>query len=113
MQVAGRAGREHERGEVLIQTEYPEHPLLQSLLHGGYEAFAGVALAERSAARWPPFGRLALLRASGITPTAALEFLQAARSLAGPQAHVRLLGPVAAAMATLARAEATLARVTP
>ncbi len=64
VQVAGRAGREREQGEVLIQTEYPEHPLLQSLLAGGYEGFAAAALIEREAARWPPFGRLALLRAS-------------------------------------------------
>ncbi len=40
VQVAGRAGREYGRGEVLIQTEYPDHPLLQSLLTGGYEGFA-------------------------------------------------------------------------
>ena len=32
VQVAGRAGRASRPGEVLIQTEYPEHPLLQSLL---------------------------------------------------------------------------------
>src|SRR5208282_4469307 len=64
VQVAGRAGRERTRGEVLIQTEYPEHPLLQSLLSGGYEGFAATAMLEREAARWPPFGRLAVLRAS-------------------------------------------------
>lgn len=32
VQVAGRAGRAERIGEVLIQTEYPEHPLLMSLL---------------------------------------------------------------------------------
>jgi primosomal protein N' (replication factor Y) len=99
VQVAGRAGREHSRGEVLIQTEYPEHPLLQSLLAGGYEGFAATALSERAAARWPPFGRLAVLRASALTAAAALEFLSAARALAPSDAGVRLLGPVAAAMA--------------
>ena len=31
VQVAGRAGRAERPGEVLIQTEYPEHPLLASL----------------------------------------------------------------------------------
>ena len=79
VQVAGRAGRERNRGEVLIQTEYPEHPLLQSLLSGGYEGFAAVALAERAAARWPPFGRLAVLRASTRTSGGALDFLRRAR----------------------------------
>ncbi|MFI4868770.1 MAG: primosomal protein N' [Steroidobacterales bacterium] len=99
IQVAGRAGREHNRGEVLIQTEYPDHPLLQSLLSGGYEGFAAVALAERAAARWPPFGRLAVLRASTRSSGGALDFLAAARLLAPATREVRLLGPVAAAMA--------------
>ena len=99
VQVAGRAGREHSRGEVLIQTEYPDHPLLQSLLAGGYEGFATTALRERAAAQWPPFGRLALLRASALSPEAALEFLSAARTIAPEEHAVRLLGPVAAGMA--------------
>jgi primosomal protein N' (replication factor Y) len=99
VQVAGRAGREHGRGEVLIQTEYPDHPLLQSLLAGGYEGFAGAALGERAAAQWPPYGRLAVLRASSVTAAAALDFLSAARAVAPEVAGVRLLGPVAAAMA--------------
>ena len=99
VQVAGRAGRERIQGEVLIQTEYPEHPLLQSLLSGGYEGFAATAMLEREAARWPPFGRLAVLRASSRASNGALEFLAAARQLAPGTREVRLLGPVAAAMA--------------
>jgi primosomal protein N' (replication factor Y) len=99
VQVAGRAGRERIQGEVLIQTEYPEHPLLQSLLSGGYEGFAATAMLEREAARWPPFGRLAVLRASTRASNGALEFLAAARQLAPATRAVRLLGPVAASMA--------------
>ena len=99
VQVAGRAGRERTQGEVLIQTEYPEHPLLQGLLSGGYEGFAATAMLEREAARWPPFGRLAVLRASTRASNGALEFLAAARQLSPATREVRLLGPVAAAMA--------------
>jgi primosomal protein N' (replication factor Y) (superfamily II helicase) len=99
VQVAGRAGRERNRGEVLIQTLYPDHPLLQSLLAGGYEGFAATALVERQAAHWPPFGRLAVLRASTRSSGGALAFLAAARKLSPDTAEVRLLGPVAAAMA--------------
>jgi primosomal protein N' (replication factor Y) len=99
VQVAGRAGRGERAGEVLIQTEYPEHPLLQSLITSGYEGFAAGALAERAAAHWPPFSRLALVRASGHSATAALDFLSAARSCAGDHPAARLLGPVPAAMA--------------
>ena len=99
VQVAGRAGRGARAGEVLIQTEYPEHPLLQNLIHNGYEGFAAGALAEREAARWPPFGRLALLRASGRTAATALDFLREARELAAAAPSARLLGPVPASMA--------------
>jgi primosomal protein N' (replication factor Y) (superfamily II helicase) len=99
VQVAGRAGRAARPGEVLIQTDYPDHPLLQQLLAGGYAAFAASALAEREAASWPPFSKLALLRASSRAPHAALDFLQAARTAAGAPDAVRILGPVAATMA--------------
>jgi primosomal protein N' (replication factor Y) (superfamily II helicase) len=100
VQVAGRAGRGAKEGEVLIQTEFPQHPLLQSLLTGGYDGFAEAALAERLQASWPPFSRLAALRASGKTPDAALGFLSEARAAAGaPPRGLKLLGPVPAAMA--------------
>jgi primosomal protein N' (replication factor Y) len=98
VQVAGRAGRAERAGEVLVQSEFPQHPLLQDLLAGGYAGFAKRALPERAAAGWPPFGRLAVLRASGTRPEAALEFLQAARQAAGPTTDVALLGPIPAAM---------------
>jgi len=98
VQVAGRAGRGDRRGEVLIQTEYPEHPLLRGLLEGGYEAFASAALAERESAAWPPFARLAALRASALQADWATDFLAVARR-AAPKANVRLLGPAPAAMA--------------
>ncbi|HEX7385617.1 MAG TPA: primosomal protein N', partial [Burkholderiaceae bacterium] len=38
IQVAGRAGRAGLPGEVLLQTHHPEHPLLSTLLVGGYPA---------------------------------------------------------------------------
>jgi primosomal protein N' (replication factor Y) len=98
VQVAGRAGRAARPGEVLIQTACPRHPLLQRLLAGGYADFAEGALEERASARWPPYSRLALLRAEAATREAALAFLDAARAAAGEPREVRLLGPAAAAM---------------
>ncbi len=44
VQVAGRAGRAERAGEVIIQTEFPSHPLLAQLVTGGYDAFATAAL---------------------------------------------------------------------
>jgi primosomal protein N' (replication factor Y) len=99
IQVAGRAGRANRQGEVLIQTEFPDHPLLKSLMTEGYEGFARIALAERAQAHWPPYQRLAALRASGTALESTLEFLSAARSAAPASRAVRMLGPVPAAMA--------------
>jgi primosomal protein N' (replication factor Y) len=100
VQVAGRAGRGGRPGEVLIQTEYPEHPLLAGLLAEGFDGFAQRALDERRSAGWPPFSRLAALRASATDVEATLEFLVAARRTAGRvPAALRLLGPAPAALA--------------
>jgi primosomal protein N' (replication factor Y) len=99
VQVAGRAGRGARAGEVLIQTDYPEHPLLTSLLREGYDGFARAALQERAAAGWPPFAHVAALRASATTLPVATDFLREARRLARPSAGTKLLGPAPAAMA--------------
>jgi primosomal protein N' (replication factor Y) (superfamily II helicase) len=99
VQVAGRAGRGTKPGEVLIQTDFPGHPLLLSLLSEGYDGFARTALVEREQASWPPFSRLAAVRDSAKTAESALAFLTEARKLAGvPPRGLRLLGPVPAAM---------------
>ncbi len=99
IQVAGRAGRASRPGEVLIQTEYPDHPLLQQLLAGGYGAFATAALREREAAGWPPFSRLALIRAEATTEDPPMHFLATARRIAkSTRAQVSLLGPAPAPM---------------
>lgn len=100
VQVAGRAGRAERRGEVLIQTEYPDHPLLSLLLDGGYDAFAVGALTEREQAGWPPYTRIALLRAEAAQPGEPMQFLRAALSAARDHAirGVKLLGPAPAPM---------------
>jgi primosomal protein N' (replication factor Y) len=99
VQVAGRAGRGDRPGEVLIQTEVPEHPLLLNLLRDGYDGFAREALRERRDAGWPPYSRLAALRDSAVKAEHALAFLKEARALADPPRSVMLRGPVPAAMA--------------
>ncbi|MGH8250896.1 MAG: primosomal protein N', partial [Steroidobacteraceae bacterium] len=95
VQVAGRAGRGDRPGEVLIQTAFPEHPLLQCLIAEGYEGFATRALAERRAASLPPYSHLALLRADSPSRTMVQGFLRAALAVAPAErgAGLRLLGP--------------------
>ena len=76
VQVSGRAGRGEKPGEVYIQTHHPEHPLLHTLLHQGYEGFARAALEERKQAPFPPFTHLAVIRAEASTRDACHAFLQ-------------------------------------
>jgi primosomal protein N' (replication factor Y) (superfamily II helicase) len=105
-QVAGRAGREARPGEVLIQTQFPEHPLLQRLITEGYESFAESALQERREAGWPPYSRLALLRAEAKDSAGLDSYLRAAadRGMAlndsvAAESAVKILGPAAALIA--------------
>jgi primosomal protein N' (replication factor Y) len=79
MQVGGRSGRAALAGEVLIQTEYPDHPLYRALANHDYAAFAAAQLEERRSAGFPPFAFQALLRAEGRAMEQALTFLAEAR----------------------------------
>ncbi|MEA9864733.1 primosomal protein N' [Xanthomonas campestris] len=106
IQVAGRAGRADRPGEVWLQTHHPEHPLLQTLVNGGYHAFADAELQQREAAGFPPFAHLALFRAEAKDVAAANQFLIAVRALVGAQtpapspaiAPVECYGPMPAPM---------------
>ncbi|WP_119717017.1 primosomal protein N' [Cognatilysobacter tabacisoli] len=102
VQVAGRAGRAARAGEVLLQTHHPEHPLLATLLAGGYGAFAEQELALREAAELPPFAHLALIRAEAKDVEHARAFLRAAREalaqVAVPGGGLALNGPLPAPM---------------
>ena len=82
MQVGGRSGRADLPGEVLIQTEYPEHPLYRALADHDYARFAQAQLDERRAAGFPPFAHQALLRAESATLAESLVFLDQARAQA-------------------------------
>jgi len=106
IQVAGRAGRAEKPGQVLLQTHHAEHPLLLTLIQGGYHAFAAGELAQREAAGFPPFAPLALLRAESQQAEPPMAFLQAARRVLAPHAGrddagmptLLLDGPVVAPM---------------
>jgi primosomal protein N' (replication factor Y) len=99
VQVAGRAGRAARRGEVLLQTHHPEHPLLQTLVQGGYHAFADAELVQREAAGFPPFARLALLRAEAKHADPVNAFLRvAADALAATDIVLDVHGPLPAPM---------------
>jgi len=100
IQVAGRSGRVARQGEVIIQTAFPQHAFWSELFRGGYERVASAALTEREKAAWPPFSRLALLRAAAVRRQDSHAFLESARQIAEGMnvPDVRILGPVSAPM---------------
>jgi len=99
IQVAGRAGRAQRKGEVLLQTHHPGHPLLATLLAGGYHAFAEAELAQREVAGFPPFAHMAMFRAEAQQVEACDAFLRMAREvLRELHAPLDLHGPLPAPM---------------
>ncbi len=106
MQVAGRAGRGAVPGDVLIQTEFADHPLFAALRAQDVPAYAAALLAERAQAEFPPCVYQALLRAEAPQLQAALAFLDEAAQVARRIAHdVTIYDPVPAPMTRLAGRE--------
>lgn len=105
-QVAGRAGRADKPGQVLLQTQQPDHPLLQTLMRKGYHGVALEELQQREQAGWPPFTHIGLLRAESPHMNQSLTFLEEAYEAAlavlkmepFAQQQLSLMGPVPAPM---------------
>jgi primosomal protein N' (replication factor Y) len=105
-QVAGRAGRGATRGRVLIQTEFPQHPLYQALRRHDYPAYARDLLAERKQAGFPPYVHQAVLRAEATQVASALSFLKRAAEVAAEfDDAVTIYDPVPANLVRLAGLE--------
>ncbi len=105
-QVSGRIGREsngdNKPAQVLIQTQFAEHPLLQQLLKQNYHNFAQTLLSERELTAMPPYQFIAVIRAHAQSPHIAEQFLQQARLQAehiiAPRPGLQYLGPLPAAI---------------
>ena len=57
-QVGGRAGRKHEQGRVIVQTNDPTLPLLARIQQEDYDGFYQDEMRERQKFRYPPYYRL-------------------------------------------------------
>ena len=66
---------------MVLQTHHQDHPLLQTLLYKGYDAFAEQALAERQTMQLPPYTSHVLIRAEDHNNQQAPLFLQQLRNL--------------------------------
>ena len=104
LQVAGRAGRAGLAGEVIIQTDFPDHPVYRAIHAHDFERLADGLLAERKMAQLPPFTHVAVLAAEAHQRGDVDEFLRAAHAAgraltAGRGAQVEIFPPVPALLA--------------
>jgi len=97
VQVAGRAGRDQLPGEVILQTHYPQHEALLTLLQSGYEPFAAELCADRQAACLPPYSYQALLRSDAHDKGDVRAFLNQAKQIF-PAGEATVYGPFPAMM---------------
>lgn len=58
LQVAGRSGRADEKGEVIIQTFYPEHQVIIDASKQDYISFFKDEIVSRKSLNYPPFSRI-------------------------------------------------------
>ena len=100
VQVAGRAGRAERPGTVIIQSYQPDSPLLTTLIHEGYGAFALQELESRGAAELPPHTPMALLRAEAVDGEEARRWLVTLSGHLGP--GLQVFGPAPALMPRVA-----------
>jgi primosomal protein N' (replication factor Y) len=98
-QVAGRAGRGDDAGQVIVQTFHPHSPAVAFAVGHDYAGFAEVELDRRRALGYPPFGRMMAVRVEG-SETGARRTAEALGEAARPalSAGVTLLGPAPAAI---------------
>jgi primosomal protein N' (replication factor Y) len=100
IQVAGRSGRRSTQGEVFVQTHTPDHPLLQTLLHNGYPAFATQALKSREEWKLPPYSHHIAIRARSQNNDDLFVFLENVASTARKMlpTEISIQGPIIPSM---------------
>ncbi|WP_168121952.1 primosomal protein N' [Paenibacillus sp. HB172176] len=115
-QVAGRAGRHHLQGEVIVQSYSPEHYAITTAREHDYEAFVREELRHRSQMGYPPYCRLVLVTMSheqlALLAEVGQSFAAELRALAehegvlaplhsGLPRALEILGPVASPIARM------------
>lgn len=100
-QVSGRAGREHKKGRVLLQTYYPDNIVLTTLKNGSEDQFIKYELENRQLAEMPPFTKIASIILTSKNQYKVLEIAKKLVTIA-PESSARILGPAKALMSKLA-----------
>ncbi|HET9850222.1 MAG TPA: primosomal protein N' [Candidatus Saccharimonadales bacterium] len=96
-QVAGRVGRGHGDGMVIVQAYTPDNPAIKQAINRDYLTFYNHMLRERKAYNWPPFCYLAKLVCRRASPAGAERAaISLKASLAAQGLPVQIIGPTPA-----------------
>ena len=95
-QVSGRAGRGDKKGQVLVQTLYPENNVLKALISGNRREFWNLEKQSRQMLKYPPYGKLAALIISGANQTQTAQVAAAFGRMAPHTEYIEVLGPAPA-----------------
>lgn len=109
VQASGRAGRDKERGRVILQTREPNHPSILAASTNRFEDFVEYELKFRKALSYPPYAKLLRLiisstdlqdayAAADLVKKAALEIIKKQEALGQ---KISLLGPAPAPLQRL------------
>ena len=100
-QVAGRAGRAELPGRVLIQTHFPDAPVIAALVAGDRDGFYAAETDARRDALAPPFGRLAAIIVSAEDEADAVETARAIGASVPQIDGMSVFGPAPAPLSLL------------
>ena len=78
IQVSGRAGRNNNLAQVIIQTRYPNDKNLKQIKTGNYQLVADQCLKTNKALGIPPYSNVSILRATSPNPQSCIQFLEKA-----------------------------------
>ena len=95
-QIAGRAGRRKERGEVFIQTYQPKNKLLNDIIKNNRDLFYDKELKIRKKSLLPPYSKLLLITISSQNLRLAEEKAKEIKYLFNGILELKVLGPIPA-----------------
>jgi primosomal protein N' (replication factor Y) len=100
-QVAGRAGRHHLPGKVIIQTYDPENYAIQTATRHDYDDFYNEEIKHRRELNYPPYSKLISLLFSGKDVNKVKKIADDAKSFLSKRINSGILGPAPAVISKL------------
>ena len=94
IQVSGRAGRNNNLAQVIIQTRYPYDENLKQIKTGNYQLVADQCLNTNKALEIPPYSNVSILRATSPNSQNCIHFLEKVSELLGNKKNISIIGPL-------------------